>query len=247
MALPQIASASLLVGFHSFSGDSNPDLVPDYALSGYAGRLDIAVDGSFPLFADTDTRATGGSVDGSYGNMIFAANNPLSGTDGLVGGDGFARSVETWSGTSDNPSRVKLAHSYPVFRFSQSATGTTPLGYLFFDAATNTTTPAANLVVTYRTSGSATGSFSVASLPSVNNSNTLGSTGYGDYAWNLAGLNLTQNGWIEFKFDGNEYARIDNVALASFTAVPEPGSMLALGCLVGTGAFLRNRRRGAAL
>lgn len=31
----------------------------------------------------------------------------------------------------------------------------------------------------------------------------------------------------------------------NFTAVPEPGSLLALGCLVGSGAFLRTRRRHA--
>ena len=35
---------------------------------------------------------------------------------------------------------------------------------------------------------------------------------------------------------------LDNVTL-NLTAVPEPGSLLALGCLIGSGAFLRSRRR----
>jgi autotransporter-associated beta strand protein len=34
------------------------------------------------------------------------------------------------------------------------------------------------------------------------------------------------------------------ISLSNLTAVPEPGSLLALGCLVGSGAFLRTRRRG---
>ena len=35
---------------------------------------------------------------------------------------------------------------------------------------------------------------------------------------------------------------LDKVAL-NLTAVPEPGSLLALGCLIGSGALLRSRRR----
>ena len=33
------------------------------------------------------------------------------------------------------------------------------------------------------------------------------------------------------------------VSLRELTAVPEPGSLLALGCLIGSGALLRSRRR----
>ena len=34
------------------------------------------------------------------------------------------------------------------------------------------------------------------------------------------------------------------ITLSNLTAIPEPGSLLGLGCLVGSGAFLRSRRRG---
>jgi len=33
------------------------------------------------------------------------------------------------------------------------------------------------------------------------------------------------------------------ISLSNLTSIPEPGSLLALGCLVGSGAFLRTRRR----
>jgi len=36
---------------------------------------------------------------------------------------------------------------------------------------------------------------------------------------------------------------ISNVTVSSLAAVPEPGSLLALGCLIGSGALLRSRRR----
>ena len=35
---------------------------------------------------------------------------------------------------------------------------------------------------------------------------------------------------------------VDNIAF-SLTAIPEPGSLLGLGCLMGAGVLLRNRRR----
>jgi hypothetical protein len=40
---------------------------------------------------------------------------------------------------------------------------------------------------------------------------------------------------------------LDNITLSTLTAVPEPGSLLALGCLVGSGLALRRRRCSGAL
>jgi len=134
-----------------------------------------------------------------------------------------------------------MLHSYPVFRFTQTGAGVTPLGALLFDAATNEVSSVSNVVVWYLTSTSETHTYSPITLPVVPNTNLI-SADYGDFALSLAGLELAQGEWIEFTFDGSPYARIDNVALA---AIPEPGSMLALGCLIGSGALLRNRRRRA--
>jgi len=52
------------------------------------------------------------------------------------------------------------------------------------------------------------------------------------YAANSGGLNFAT------PIPGSHF-----ITLSNLTAVPEPGSLLALGCLVGSGAFLRIRRR----
>lgn len=61
----------------------------------------------------------------------------------------------------------------------------------------------------------------------------------------LLGLVLGDQQDISFRFTltGDTEMRLDNIAVTGFTAIPEPGSLLALGCLVGSGAFLRTRRR----
>jgi len=247
LGVPQLASASLLVGFHSFNGNANTQSTADvgstnYALAGYSGTVTkLGADNNF-----NSSRSTGGSVDGTYGGVTFDANNPPSGTNGVTGGDGFVRSVESTYWDSESNDFV-AAHSFPVFRFTQTADGVTQLGQLLFDAATNTATPISGLYVSYLTSSSQTGSKTISSLPNVLDSNTLGSTSYGDYMFDLSGLSLGKNGWIDFTFDGNPYARVDNVGLTNYiTPIPEPGSLVALGCLVGSGAFLRTRRRSAA-
>jgi autotransporter-associated beta strand protein len=44
-------------------------------------------------------------------------------------------------------------------------------------------------------------------------------------------------------FIGTPTGSFINLTAGALTAIPEPGSLLALGCLVGSGAFLRSRRR----
>lgn len=228
IAAPQMASASLLVGFHSFTDDQTTE-IQDYAVAGFSGTVTkLGAD-----YTNSISRSTGGSSDGTYGNVTLVSNNPAA-------DDGFARSVESLVWNSEDQI-WDTAHSFPVFRFTQTGEGVTPLGALLFDAATNDINPSAGLVVSYLTSTSATHTYSSITLPVVPNSNLI-SADYGDFAFSLAGLELAQGEWIEFTFDGNPYARVDNVGLA---AIPEPGSMLALGCLIGSGALLRNRRRRA--
>ena len=47
------------------------------------------------------------------------------------------------------------------------------------------------------------------------------------------------------EYDRSINSKFINLTLA-LTAIPEPGSLLALGCLVGSGAFLRTRRSRSA-
>jgi hypothetical protein len=44
-------------------------------------------------------------------------------------------------------------------------------------------------------------------------------------------------------FTGTPTGSFINLTAGALTAIPEPGSLLALGCLVGSGALLRSRRR----
>jgi hypothetical protein len=66
----------------------------------------------------------------------------------------------------------------------------------------------------------------------------------------LIGANSTRYFDFERTNQGLD-VRLDNIAFeglkGDLTAVPEPGSLVALGCLVGSGAFLRSRRRNVRL
>ena len=88
-------------------------------------------------------------------------------------------------------------------------------------------------------------------LTLINYTGTL-SSGFFDLAEN-ATVTVGSNTWkinygaasggINFAGDfvGSKFINLSSIG--ALTAVPEPGSLLALGCLVGSGAFLRNRRR----
>lgn len=66
---------------------------------------------------------------------------------------------------------------------------------------------------------------------------TAGVDWIGDIDLNAVQLSLGNN-YGPATWSGTITAEYD------LTAIPEPGSWLALGCLVGSGAFLRSRRRG---
>jgi len=71
------------------------------------------------------------------------------------------------------------------------------------------------------------------------------SNDYTDFDF-LLNMVLASGSTADFKLTmvtGTTDMRVDNVAVTGFTAVPEPGSLLALGCVIGSGAFLRMRRR----
>lgn len=68
----------------------------------------------------------------------------------------------------------------------------------------------------------------------------------------ISGITATGVDQLKFTF-GNDGNGLDGISMyreldvfgtaTSLTAVPEPGSLLALGCLLGTGVCLRSRRR----
>lgn len=83
-------------------------------------------------------------------------------------------------------------------------------------------------------------------LPSVTSSTGFGPaanpTSYQSYALDLTGITLGAGQIIQFTFTGAS-GGLDNIGLL---AVPEPGSLVALGCVLGSGLLLRSRRRSSA-
>jgi hypothetical protein len=222
----QNASATLLVGFHlvgfhDFDG-TVADESADYALAGFSGT--VTKNGGVG-----DSVTGGGSNDGLYGNTVYPAfykRNP-----GI--NDGYLRS---------------LNEADPVFRFTNASFNSISLANLLFDTASSS---GGSFQVDYRTTASPvtwtslynTGPTSIVSGAAGTSAN------YNDFAASLVGITLATGKWIEFRFDGAPNGRLDNIALTSLSAIPEPASLLALGCLMGSGVFLRQRRRtaGAAL
>lgn len=103
---------------------------------------------------------------------------------------------------------------------------------LLFDAATTDKTP---LAIGYHF-GSAEGGFT-----SLNNK-TL-TTSFENFVVSLNGLSLDHGQTIQFEFAGPMGGQLDNIGVTGLSAIPEPGSLVALGSLIGMGAFIRNRRR----
>lgn len=214
----QADAALLLAGFHDFDG-ALPDT--NFVEAGFVGSWSGYVES-----------ATGGSDDSTYGPAIGLTPAPSS-------VNGTALALDPPGPAS--PVTVSLTNS------SGSAV---QLGYLLFDAATSSSNVSLN--VSYQitppplSSGPVSGNpFAVVDIDNIDSSS---STDYGDYYANLSSLILGIGQTITFTFSNakTEVAYLDNIAITSFgplAGVPEPGSLLALGCLVGGGSFLRSRRR----
>jgi hypothetical protein len=218
-ATPNASASFLLVGFHDFDRTA-ADESADYALAGFSGTVMKNGDTSI---------AGGGSNDGYYGNTVsrgFTGLNP-----GI--NDGYLRSYDD---------------ADPVFRFTNVSFDSISLASLLFDTASP---GGLSFQVDYRTTASPvtwTSLYNTGSTSSIAGG-AGASANYNDFAASLVGISLLTGKWIEFRFDVSQNGRIDNIALTSLTPIPEPASLLALGCLMGSGVFLRQRRRtaGAAL
>jgi hypothetical protein len=156
---------------------------------------------------------TGGSNDGFYGNSTITAG----------ANNGYARILD----------------SDLTFSLTNSSGSSIQLDKLFFDAAIQS--GAGTVSVKYKIGA---GPLVALSPASVTNNTASGDPGlsanYGDFALNLLGVPLLNVGQvISFVFNASPNARIDNVAIS---AIPEPASLLALGCVLGSGLMLRNRR-----
>jgi hypothetical protein len=227
--LPQVASATLLVGFRDFDATANtqtvtPSSTNNFALTGFSGSIVKTV----------VSEDAGGSNDNRYGNSDIAV---LPGTP-------------TVAQTQDGHGKAQSGKNL-TFAVTNSTSADVALGALLFDAAYRdvaTTT----LGVAYKIGAGELVTLSGNVGPMIQSYLTYNQpVDYTDFVLNLTGVTLGMGQTISFVFSiaagagasTLETVRLDNIAL---TAIPEPASLVALGCLLGSGMFLRQRRRASA-
>lgn len=135
---------------------------------------------------------------------------------------------------------LRMGTSGLGFSVTNSTGSSVPLVAFLFDAAS--ASGSSTFSVSYNFVGSTDpdivlGSETASAVSGPSNS----AAPYGGFSFNLPGVMLDSLSTIVFTFTSTSSdIRIDNVGLL---AIPEPSSMLALGCLVGSGVFLRSRSR----
>lgn len=223
-----LAVASLLIGASQTSHAAllvgwhsfatAADQAPNEVAVGYSGVL---------TKGGVASTITGGSNDGFYGNStIVVPGGAASHNDGVQ--------------------RVNPAAPLTV---SVTNTGAlrTDLQALYFDAV-RAVAGAAALTVNYQIGAgpvqTLTGTpFNVEPQGGPGGTSEL----YTSYGLDLSGLYLHNGKTATFWFNTTNPVRIDNIAIAGIVTIPEPGSLLAIGCLLGSGLLLRSRKARPAI
>lgn len=219
LVAPQITSASLLLGISDFTTTQIPSVTGNYEAAGFTGDFSFTGSGS--------GIAPNGSNDGTWGPQPIAPTSPPAnnGTSAANFGAGNGSLIVSLTAPIDQA-----------------------LGYLLFDAAaqsagaileiTYTITPAPNSAGDLTTPSIALVAIGGGGFPAPN-------ANFTDYMIDISSIVLEAGQTIAFTFalsGPSGFAYVDNIAI---TSIPEPGSMLGLGCVAGAGAFLRSRRRRA--
>lgn len=233
MAVPQFASAAILFGgFYNFDG-TDPESA-EATLSNFTVQVDKS----------TASSSTGGSTDSFYG---FNVTGPISWTPPSLGppvvigdlGDGY----------------LNLTSAPTVFSIYNGTLATYTMTQLCYDLVSTVSGSKADVKWKYLLGDQTV--HSVATSLSPANASPLAD--YADFESGFPGvlsilIAIPAGETVLFSYTQNgptEGLRLDNIAFlgetGDLTAVPEPGSLVALGCLVGSGAFLRSRRRNVRL
>ncbi len=215
------ANAMLLVGFNSFQRDGvglTTDSTPDESWSGWTGQINHKGAGFV---------TTGGSTDLFYGKDWPQYNEGLD----------IYSPVKSNNGYIDGGLNIML---------SGETTVGGPVNALLFDAA-SVSEDASEFQISwaYWADKSKLGgpiNSGLSPLLTVGPGATGNQTSdYTDFAVDLGSFFLPANGYYEIVW--NVVSGVNNFKLDNIALVPEPGSMLGLGCLVGFGTLLRSRRR----
>ena len=223
---PQIASASLLIGFHDFDGNGDQRIES-------AHPADVAAGFSGQIFETETSSNLGGSTDVILGDSFYNMG-------AIALNDGYAS--------------IKTSASQGLTMTLTNSTGLSyTLGQLYYDAVGSANSGSKGIDVSYLKSGGV-----LTALTSDRGMRliTTPEDDYRDYAKNIVNLLdqpviLGADETISFYFSivgGLAEVRMDNLGIDGvLTAIPEPGSLLALGCVLGSGALLRTRRRTVRL
>lgn len=248
LALTQGANAALLVGFYDFRPGTKPinptDDPAEYMEPGYKGWVHSP---------EQSTQGDGGCYEGTYGNSGIST--------GEIPGPGL--SPGNGSGTIRTiPDPSNPLFSVLTFWVQNTGIYDYPLEYLFFDAAEPANGGVTNQLL--KVSWSRTGDLLTSTpfwddnplTPKPSPIEVVAETAgniYQGYRYDLRNyplLTLAPGESVAFLFtsdhkigSGNydsDTIWIDNVAI---TAIPEPSSILGLGCVLASGLMLRNRRK----
>lgn len=265
IALVQSASASVLVtGFFNFIGSQGQELKPVSATDKPADYMnpDYAGVSGWVTSPRQATQGDNGSWDTTYGNgPSTLPTQPAWGYSNVVAapsqGDGMGRIRA--QGSIPGPGQGQP--DYSVLSFWITNTGDPlPLDRIYFDLASNPPIGSLNQTVLTKYY---MGAFNPAASNTWWNLGTtygnpagygLGATStlnaYNDYSASLAGLILGTGDTMAFMFSGylainpgNYVPNAINVDNVGITAIPEPGSVLGLGCVLASGLMLRSRRK----
>jgi len=254
LATPQIASASLLLaGWYGFNSSDQP-LIDTSHPAGVTATLSTTASGNHVVVGHT-----GGTTDTTYGGQDTGFLNPGSPPDIPAGSPA---SFSTPTGPSGE-ARLRLNDTL-VFTVTNMSGHAYTLESLMFDAAFSGTKPIVgsvrykfdwmtdyadlnNYEIDANGDYSKTGSnFTPAKITTA--TVPVDYTDY-DYLMQLSNkvpLFLGNTGSVSFEvkyISGAGSLLLGNMVLSGYTPIPESGSLLALGCLVGSGTFLRSRRR----
>lgn len=228
MAIPD-SPAILLPGISHLAGWSDftvAKTAPDELMAGFSGVA--------------NTANTGYGIGSNYGN-----------NEGVLGASDWELDDSAINGSPPptflRNGAVQMGTTGDMFALMNVNAPKTQLGWLLFDLQRDTAFPAVpgpKVEVKYATTG-----------PSGVNTGTLAAglegftttPDYTDVNFNLAGLGL----WLDvgdtitftFKEINGGAVHLDNLGIA---AIPEPGSLLAFGCFLGSGLLIRRNRRSIA-
>lgn len=215
LALPSVASATLLVGWHSFS-NTGTSFTPNQNAAGFqTSTLSNTALNPAPPAAN----GSSGSTDGWYG------------PDSSIGG-GFQAPPLTGDG-----GRFTQADGTVMTVINGGSTAY-PLDKLLFDAGITGSPGTFDLSFSYN-GGPSTQLLNNATVPVT--SSPAPNRDYEDFSVVIPGSIILSPGQnIVFRWtDATNNLRLDNLALL---AIPEPTAAIALAGLLGSGAFFRRRK-----